>query len=510
MLTHRSIEPEIVELSVSSWFYRNRTIAGFDNPARSLYVSIRELLENSLDASEAAGVLPEIKVSLMKVTDENEPQDILTSGPQLFHLIIEDNGLGIERKSIPKLIGKMLTGTKFTHKQSRGTFGLGGSLALLYGQVTTQKPIEIITGRPGENVSHRVVLRLDIENNCPVILEEETLSKTPSDHGTSVRYFLMGDWLRSKKKVIDYFTQTSIIVPYASMRFTTPDQETFSYSRVIDILPKQPREMKPHPRGIDVEQLKNLIKNTRVKNLKAFMKRSFQRVGESIAVSFLSEAGFDPLANPKNLDDQELVSLGNSFSFYDKFLAPSSESLSPAGEAVLRAGITRLEPELIVVRQRKPNVHEGHPFIVEVGVAYGGEDSNGQKLFRFANKIPLLYDEGSDVSTKVIRELNLKNYGLANEDPLSFFVHICSTKIPYKTVGKEYIGNVDSIRREVELGLKDCLRKLGESVRRKQRAQRSKKRENRLRDYYNFIAETLSDNLDVEVTTANLLGKGDE
>jgi DNA topoisomerase-6 subunit B len=259
MLTHKSIQPEIVELSVSSWFYRNRTIAGFDNPARSLYVSIRELLENSLDASEAAGVLPEIKVNLRRVSLERDPQDLMNSGPQLFHLTVEDNGLGIEKKNIPKLIGKMLTGTKFTHKQSRGTFGLGGSLALLYGQVTTQKPIEIITGRPGEDVRHRVILRLDIEKNSPVIIEEDTSFKKRADHGTTVKYYLMGDWLRSKKKIIDYFTQTSIIVPYASMRFDTPDQEAFSFSRVIEVLPKQPREMKPHPRGTDVEQLKKMI-----------------------------------------------------------------------------------------------------------------------------------------------------------------------------------------------------------------------------------------------------------
>jgi DNA topoisomerase-6 subunit B len=247
-----------------------------------------------------------------------------------------------------------------------------------------------------------------------------------------------------------------------------------------------------------------------VKNLKAFMRRSFQRVGESIALSFLIHAGFNPEIDPKELDDQELVSIGNSLASYDRFLAPSSESLSPASEAVLKAGIERLEPEMVVVKQRKPNVHEGHPFIVEVGVAYGGENSHSSKLYRFANKIPLLYDEGSDVSTKVIRELNLKNYGLRNEDPLSFFVHICSTKIPYKTVGKEYIGNVDSVRREINLGLKDCLRKLGESVRRKQRVQKSKKRESRLKDYYSFIVDTLSDNLDREVTITKLLRTGDE
>jgi DNA topoisomerase-6 subunit B len=154
---------------------------------------------------------------------------------------------------------------------------------------------------------------------------------------------------------------------------------------------------------------------------------------------------------------------------YSGFLAPSSKSLSPAGLDVLEVGIRRLMPEFVAVRQRVPNAYEGHPFIVETGVAYGGELTPGIRLFRFANRIP-------------------------------------STKIPYKTVGKEFIGDIDVVRREIDLGLKDCLRRLGEGVRRKRRVHRQEKRESKLVGYYEFIAETLGKATDQDVSLINLLG----
>ena len=506
MQSLRHSDSDVVELSVSAWFYRNRTIAGFDNPARSLYVSVRELVENSLDACEGAGVLPEVHVSLQQVKMDSSEAEGMPKGPQVFRLRIQDNGSGIKREDAPRLLGRMLTGTKFTLKQSRGTFGLGGSLALLYGQITTQKPIEITTGRSGEETKHRIVMRLDIENNEPILIREEQQPKNPREHGTTIEFYLQGDWFRSKRRITEYFLQTSMIVPYASMLFNNPDGEALRLPRVIEMLPQQPKEAKPHPRGIDVEMLKRMIKESRRITLKSFLMGSFQRVGESTAEKFLASAGLDPAAAPKALSNEKLVHMMREFETYSGFLAPSSKSLSPAGLDVLKAGIRRLKPEFIVVRQRAPSVYEGHPFIVETGVSYGGELLLGTRLYRFANRIPLLYDERTDVSSQVIRELNLKNYGLHHNDPLAFFVHICSTKIPYKTVGKEFIGDIDVIRREIDLGLKDCLRRLGEGVRRKRRVHQQKRRENKLIGYYEFIAETLGKATDQEVSLVNLLG----
>ncbi len=499
MLTTNRYSPDITELSVSAWFYRNRTVAGFDNPARSLYVSIRELVENSLDACEEERVLPEVSVFLKREGERSDDLDVLNVGPEIFELVVKDNGKGMQKEDIPVLIGKMLTGTKFTLKQSRGTFGLGGSLAILYGQVTTQEPVDVITGKVGDEYGHRVTMRLDIETNQPIILNEQKIEKSPHESGTMVSYKLQGDWIRSKRKISDYFSQTAIIVPYASLLFETPDGEVLCYDRVIDKLPVAPREMKPHPRGIDVELLKKMIGVARAKTMKSFMKNSFQRVGVSIAEDFLSSAEIDPDRNPTTLEQKDLVTLMNALVCYDRFLPPSPKSLSPASIDVLAAGVQRLSPEFMVFKQRSPNVSEGHPFIIETGVAYGGKLDSGTNIFRFANRIPLLYDERSDVTYRVVRDLNLKNYGLNHEDPLIFVMHICSTKIPYKTVGKEYIGDVDVVRKEIELGFKECLREIGEKVRKRDRVHKERKRENRLVEYYTFIAEVLSSSMRKEV-----------
>ena len=211
------------------------------------------------------------------------------------------------------------------------------------------------------------------------------------------------------------------------------------------------------------------------------------------------------------MQQNELVSMMNALASYKRFLPPSPKSLSPAGTSVLMAGVQRLSPDFAVFRQRAPNVYEGHPFIIETGIAYGGGLGAGVKIYRFANRIPLLYDERSDVSYRVVRNLNLKHYGLRQDDPIAFVVHICSTKIPYKTVGKEYLGDVDILRREIELGFKDCLRELSEKVRKRNRVHKQRKRETRLVNYYQFMSETLSAILEREISIKKLFSSlGDD
>ena len=311
MLTPQNYNQDVVELSVSAWFYRNRAIAGFDNPARSLYVSVRELMENSLDACEDAQVLPDVTV-LLRREKETSGTDMLSQGPETFELVVKDNGTGIPKDTIPLLLGKMLTGTKFTQRQSRGTFGLGGSLALLYGQVTTQRPIEIVTGQKGMSRGHRIKMRLDIENNTPIIIEEGSIPKSESEHGTMVSFWLQGDWIRSKRRILDYFAHSAIIVPYASLFFETPDNEVIKYNRIIEAVPEPSLESKPHPRGIDVEMLKSMIASTRKRTLKSFLMGSFQRVGATIAEEFLTFVGLQPNRVPESLEQKELVIILNA------------------------------------------------------------------------------------------------------------------------------------------------------------------------------------------------------
>jgi DNA topoisomerase-6 subunit B len=228
-------------------------------------------------------------------------------------------------------------------------------------------------------------------------------------------------------------------------------------------MPKPPEETLPHPYGVDVETMKRLIDLTTDHTLVGFMRTHFHRVGRTIATSFLEQVNLPARKNPKKLSPEEIVTLVNGMKNY-KFLAPDASCLSPLGEELLEAGIRKeLSPEYVAVYQRKPSAYSGFPFIVEVGIAYGGEieAGGGIKLFRFANKIPLLFDEASDVSWKVVNtQVDWRHYKATPDMPIAVFVHICSTKVPYKTVGKEFIADRPDVEREVLNAVREVARRL--------------------------------------------------
>lgn len=209
--------------------------------------------------------------------------------------------------------------------------------------------------------------------------------------------------------------------------------------------------------------MNRLIELTKERTMVSFMKTHFHRVGKTIATAFLLQVNISPKKNPKKLTPDEIVQIANGMRSY-KFLAPDASCLSPLGEELLEAGIRKeLAPEFVAVYQRKPSAYAGFPFIVEVGVAYGGEIESGEgiKLFRFANKIPLLFDEASDVSWKVVNSgVDWRHYKVSPEMPIAVFVHICSTKVPYKTVGKEFIADRQDVEREILNAVREVARRL--------------------------------------------------
>jgi DNA topoisomerase-6 subunit B len=164
---------------------------------------------------------------------------------------------------------------------------------------------------------------------------------------------------------------------------------------------------------------------------------------------------------------------------FEEFRPPSANCLSPLGEDLLRAGILKeLKPDFVAVCQRKPATYAGHPFIVEVAIAYGGEvpKKGDFVLYRFANRIPLLYDEASDVSYGVVKTMNWRRYRVSSDMPIAVLVHICSTKIPYKTVGKEFIADRPEVKKEVLNGIRKAARRLRRFLSKKEHVEREKRR----------------------------------
>ncbi len=470
------------EISPADFFYRNRDIAGFTNPSRAIFASIRELVENSLDAAELAEVPPDIFVRLS--FGEGGPD----SG--VYKLRVEDNGSGITSRHIPSAFGQVLFGSKYKLKQSRGTFGLGGTMAVLYGQITTHKPARIISST-GSTKVYIYEIMVDIQRNKPIILERKILINKEQWHGTIVEFSLEGDYFRAMPKILEYLKQTALVNPYANLTFVDPKGRLYKFSRVTTKMPPPPKETLPHPYGVDVETVKRLTRMTPQRNMLNFMNAHFHRVSENIAEKFLEFAGIPRTKNPKKLDPQEIVKLVKMIKRFEGFRSPSASCLSPLGEELLKAGILKeLKPDFVAVYQRKPSTYAGHPFIVETAIAYGGDipKRDDMILYRFANRIPLLYDEASDVAFRVIKNMNWRRYKASQDMPIAVLVHICSTKIPYKTVGKEFIADRPEVKREILNGVREAARRLQRFLSKRENVEKERRRLNIFSKYLPKIA----------------------
>jgi DNA topoisomerase-6 subunit B len=472
------------EISAADFFYRNRDIAGFTNPSRAIFAAIRELVENSLDAAESLRIPPEIYVRL---SYEGEA----SAETQIYKLRVEDNGIGIQPRHIPSAFGQVLFGSKYKLKQQRGTFGLGGKMAILYGQITTHQPATI-SSSTGVGKVYTYKLMIDIQKNRPIILDRRVLINKELWRGTMVEFTLEGDYLRAMPKILDYFKQTAMVNPYANLTFVDPKGRLYKFTRVTKDMPNPPKETLPHPYGVDVELLQRLIQMTPYKNMLEFLRNHFHRVGEITARKFLEFASLGPSKNPKRLSHEEIVRLMHMLKRFREFLPPDASCLSPLGEELLKAGILKeLKPEFVAVHQRKPATYAGHPFIIETGIAYGGEiPKRGSFIvYRFANRIPLLYDEASDVSVKVITAMNWRRYRVASDMPVAILVHICSTKVPYKTVGKEFIADRVEVRREIANGLRETARQIQHFLSKREHVDRERRRLGVFGKYLPKIAE---------------------
>ena len=472
------------EISASDFFYRNRDIAGLTNPSRSIFVAIREVVENSLDAAESQKIPPDIYVRLSFEAEA-------TKDTQIYKLRVEDNGSGIPPRFIPSAFGQVLYGSKYKLKQARGTFGLGGKMAVLYGQITTHQPVFVISSTGQEKI-YSFKLMIDIQRNKPIILDRKVTINKDNWRGTIIEFTLEGDYLRAMPKIIEYFKQTAMVNPYANLTFVDPKGRLYRFTRATTSMPDPPKETMPHPYGVDVELLQRLIQITEFTNMSTFLRGHFHRVGEITAQKFLAFAGIPPSKSPKKLTHEEIVRLMQNLKKFKDFLPPDASCLSPLGEVLLKAGVIKeLNPEYLVVHQRKPSTYAGHPFIVEMAMAYGGgvPKRGNFVIYRFANKIPLLYDEASDVSYRVISAMNWRRYKVSPEMPIAIVVHICSTKVPYKTVGKEFISDRPEVRREVANALREVARQIQHFLARKEHVHMEKKRLGIFSKYLPKIAE---------------------
>lgn len=459
------------------------------------------LCHNSLDACEEARILPDILVRIDKIDRH-------------YKIIIEDNGPGIEKGEIPKIFGKLLYGSRFhTLKQSRGQQGIGISSAVLYAQLTTGKPTKVVSKTRDEDAWLFEIL-IDTRRNEPEVVREEKV-EWYRPHGLRVELEIEGSYVKGRRQsVYEYLRQTSIVNPHAKITFIEPDGEIHEFERVSYEIPKIPKAIKPHPHGIEIGNLLKMLKDSRAKNLKEFLKREFSRVGEKIAEEILTKAGI-PNKHPRAITREEAIRLIEAFR-ETPLLPPPTDCLSPIGEElIIKSLVNEFKPEFVCAVSRKPKVYSGNPFLVEVGLAYG-VNSEETILMRFANRIPLLYQQGGCALTKAVESVNWKAYGIPQDKlpkaPMVILIHVASTNIPYTSESKEAIAEIPEIVDEVRLALQEVGRKLKGYLDRKKAVQERKKRENVLLKILPLIAKKCAEILereevDVSKVVARITGK---
>jgi DNA topoisomerase-6 subunit B len=497
---------EYQSVSPSDFFYRNREIAGFSNPSRAIYVGVRELLENSLDACESAQLPPDI---YLRITELSSSQGNGENGTAVYLVRVQDNGTGVPAEQIPACFAQVFYGSKYTLKQSRGTFGMGGTMTILYGQITTHKPV-IVTSSTGGEI-HEFEMMIDIERNQANILRHTTLDNPKEWRGTIVELQIEGDYPRIMSRMIEYLKQTAMVNPYADITFIDPKNRLYRFERGTTNMPALPKSVRPHPHGIDVETFRRLLSVTKSRDMKGFMIDHFQGVGPVTAERFLTFAGLNPKEKPGSLTPEEIVRAVHAAKEFQDFIRPDASCLSPIGPELLETGIKKelgLTPEdFIKTVQRPASTYTGYPFIIEAALVAGKsvrKIGQGTTLYRFANRIPLLFDEGSCVTMKVItKNINWKTYKVDQDTPLVVAVHICSTKIPYKSVGKEFIADQPEVEKEITNAIREAARDLRIFISRSYKMERQRHRLDIFSKYLPIIAEfaqRLSDRQDLPDT----------
>ena len=484
------------EMSVAEFFAKNKELAGFANPVRALYQTIRELVENALDATDTHEILPSIYISIREIESYTGDDGKVR---RRYVVTVEDNGIGVPPTVMADAFGRVLFSSKYIIRQTRGMYGLGVKAAVLYGQMTAGKPVEITSSTINSDYVYMKRLYIDTRRNEPRVVEEGQWRKRGSWHGTRVSIMLEGDWSRARSKILEYIRRTAVIAPYADIAFEGPDGKLLVYPRTTTKMPPPPKEAKPHPHGIDLEQMKIILQTTSSKTLEDLLVNEFQSVGRITARSFLEYAGLDPGMKPRDLLKKEnqdmLTTLVDSMKSYTKFRAPRSDYLSPIGEELIKIGLRRMfSPEWVGAVTRSPRAYQGHPFIIEAGIAYGGgvQVRDEPLLLRYANKIPLLYEEREDVAYKVVSGINWRIYNVEFPAPLVVLVHIASTKVPYKGVGKESISDVPEIEAEIRNAVQEVARRLKVHISRKRRQEEARRKVITIAKYIPEVARSLA------------------
>ncbi len=477
------------EISIAEFFEKNRHLLGFDNKRKALLTTIKEAVDNSLDACEEADILPDINIEIMEM------------GTDKYRVIVEDNGPGIVREQIPKIFAQLLYGSKFHKlKMQRGQQGIGISAAVMYAQLTTGKPARITSKIHPNEPAHYYELKIDTQKNRPEIINESE-KEWSKDHGTRIEMDLEATYFKGRQSVDEYVKQTAIINPHVTVIYQPPKGEQLMLVRASDKKPRLPEEIKPHPYGVELGMLIKMLQATEAKTIKQFLRQDFSRIGDKASEEILENAGLMNNTKPKDMSRDMAEKLIHGIR-NTKIMMPPTDCIVPIGAELLEKGLKKeVNAEFYTSISRPPNVYRGNPFLVEAGLAYGGSlpKEGTLDLMRFANRVPLLYQQGGCAFTESVTSTNWKQYGLQQSGknlpvgPIVLVVHIASVWVPFTSEAKEAIAHYPEIIKEVRLALQEIGRSLSKYIGKKKRVGEEMKKRSYIETYIPHIAEALKE-----------------
>ncbi|MDO8647255.1 MAG: DNA topoisomerase VI subunit B [Candidatus Diapherotrites archaeon] len=461
-MTADDLAKEFKEHSVAEFFKKNRQMLGLTGKIKTLTVIVHEYVSNALDACEEAKILPEIEVKLSEIGDE------------YYEMYVRDNGPGLNKETVGKALGQLLAGTKF-HRliQQRGQQGIGAAGCTMFSQITTGKPIQVISGT-GKGKAFKCDLTIDPKINEPKIMNLEYIDKP--FQGVAIKAkFKEVKYQKSDQSPLEYLRRTAIANPHAKISFTEPDGTTTVFDRSNKEIPKRPVPIAPHPKGVTIDELVTMAKYTKSRKVSSFLKEELDRMGDKSIEEIAKAVDFDLNTDPKKLNWEQCEEIVKQFKKMT-FIAPRLDSLIPIGEDRIKKSIKSIvEPEFLEVVERKPSVYKGgFPFCVEVGIGYGGNagraagvDEEGRNVWksevmRFANRTPLLFDTGGCALNQAVQSIDWKRYGVRDfeNSPLTIFIHLLSVHIPYTGAGKQAVSPEEEIMEEIRLALMEAGRKI--------------------------------------------------
>ncbi|WP_407454714.1 DNA topoisomerase VI subunit B [Methanobrevibacter sp.] len=474
-------------LTPSEFFRKNKQMLGFTGKIRSLTIVFHELITNSFDACEESGILPDIDIELKRIDKEH------------YVLRHKDNGPGIPEDYVMRVYCSMFAGSKFRNIQSRGQQGLGCSGCVLLSQMTTGKPARVIScyKENGEIKGVKMKFQMDVKNNRGILMEREDYPAESTGVCIELQ-FKEVSYSLAEQGAFEYIRRTMIGNPHARITFRDPSGHKYIFKRAADIVPILPKEVLPHPKGVSADDIMTMAQNTDSRRYKSMLTSSLSRMSNKRVDEIAEITGIDMNKRPKDMTFQEAEAIVHCFKKM-KFMAPPTDGLIPIGSEQIEKGMKQiLQPEFVTTITRKPVTYAGGvSFIIEAGLAYGGNagrvvnEQRKSEIMRFANRVPLTFDAGSCAITEALKSIDWKRYGLRDLDntPLTLFVNIISTQVPYLSTGKQSVSPEPEIVNEIRQATMKLARQLQKHIRAKRAAKEKEKRSKIFEDYVPVIIE---------------------